>query len=257
MASLPSVPSPSPPGAPALHPLAEALADGPDGGWLVRVIGQAVALAPLDDVHPVDRLTGSVAPPEWQVVGTVVHGSALHLEGRGGRRRVRLVYLLDRSGTSASVIRGLAADSAPPASSPPCGRLVDVCHRVLGLPTDPPVGSPQEWWSAVWLDRVFAEAAAAPAIRWTWGRVLARHPLRDITATATLGWEDLRRLAAAAATGGVIEPAIAAWLDEGSFARRLLGEHLPLSTLLGELAALLPAPVHERVRALLARQGLA
>lgn len=253
MPTSPSARRASPRGAPALRPLAEALADEPGGGWLVRVIGSELGLQPLDGAHPVDRLTGFVAPAEWQVLGMVVNGAASHLDGGGGRRRVRLVYLLDRSGASASVLRGL--HQAPVGA--PCGRLVDVCHRALGLPTDPPARPPQEWWSAVWLDRVFAEAAAAPATRWTWRRVLALHPLGAPAAAAGHGWEDLRRLAAAAPGAvGPIGPAVARWLDEGSFARWLLGEHLPLSTLLHEVAALLPASVHERLRALLADQGL-
>ncbi len=252
MPTSPSARSASPPDAPALRPLAEALAEEPGGGWLVRVIGSEVGLQPLDGAHPVDRLTGFVAPSEWQVLGIVVNGTASHPDGGGGRRRVRLVYLLDRSGASASVIRGL--DQAP--AGAPCGRLVDVCRRALGRPTEPPAGPPLEWWSAVWLDRILAEAAAAPTTRWTWRRVLALHPLGDPATAAGLGWEDLRRLAATPGAVGLVDPAVAGWLDEGSFARWLLGEQLPLSTLLREVGALLPPSVHERVRVLLAGQGL-
>jgi hypothetical protein len=178
---------------------------------------------------------------------------------------VRVVYLLDRCGAEMSMARDVRAadgDGARPTvvdlCGPPeaCGRVPDTCRRVLGLPTPPATIDPTVMWSIDWLDRVLVEVLRrdldAPPLTWPAVERLYRGRDRDAAP-----WAILRRECACGllAIGG-IDPATAAWMDDGMFSRQVIASYPELHELVADLGDLLPGPVwtevvarlrHERV----------
>ena len=105
---------------------------------------------------------------------------------------------------------------------------------------------------SAWLDRVLDEILATdPGTRPPWPALSARHPLaagrvvdpHELCARTDAlphGWETLRRAATSAALAGpVMSSALAAWFDEGSFARHLLSTTGDGAELLADVLALL------------------
>jgi hypothetical protein len=145
-----------------------------------------VALAPVDgDLG--DGIVGFTAPDAWDAVGAAALGWArpLDADGRPGPRegRVRTVLLVHRSGATASV---LWREGGEPelVPGPVEGRIADLLRRAVALPTPPPEG-PAE-------------------LLGSWERT------RLACASGTLEFAG-------------IDPALAAWFDEGSFARWVIG----------------------------------
>lgn len=233
-----------------------------------------IALLPLDGVeHPTDVLVGYTAPPEWRAVG-IVSSAEQHaaMDVAASAMPVRMTFLVERAGRSIALLTpsGPADDDRRgrrAVAGVAEGELVDVCRRVLGLPTSPPSRQPDAWLTLRWLDRLLVQAVAAPRRVGTWASAAALHPLvgpnatpsppqvAELTATVSdaFGWEQLRQLAAEGAGGPspAIEPALAAWMDAGCFARWLLGAELPVELLIEELEALLRPTVLEAVRSAL------
>ncbi len=224
----------------------------------------------------VASLVGFVAPADWRALAVVVHGRSWALDDRSADPRpVRLVHVVDRHGTTASVLRVAGDERASPAPvlEGGHGRLVDVCHRAMGLATPPPPPDSTGLWAVMWLDRLLADAARGePAT--DVGAAARAHPAIELFAAhepamtdaairrlARLGqlmgqakpWPDLRRKAADGewAVEG-IDPAGAAWMDDGMFARWVLGGFPALDDLTAELEHLLPESVIDAVRATLA-----
>jgi hypothetical protein len=121
--------------------------------------------------------------------------------------------------------------------------------------------SAAEWWRACWLDALVAVAAADPGFRPDAGRpitstlpaALVQALVDEPELCSEAGWSRLRRLAAApeppegpvpaavrATVAPFIDPATAAWLDDGSFARSLLGALPAVDELLDLAAGLVP-----------------
>jgi hypothetical protein len=141
------------------------------------------------------------------------------------------------------------------------------------------------WWAQLWLDALVRDAAAEPCRPWTWPTLTMRHPLYDLVrpddgsvgadraddgggpgpgrsgpdrfaraievVVAGYGWERLRR---AALVGPNRE--VAAWMDEGCFARWTLGTNPEVSDLLAALRSLLPPDAVGAVAAVLDRWGV-
>ncbi|HEX4818622.1 MAG TPA: hypothetical protein VFV00_00325 [Acidimicrobiales bacterium] len=241
--------------------------------------GFDLGIRPLDDEGSVvEALAGFTAPAEWMAIGVVTEGSARHLvDVRAERRRVRCVHLVDRTGASASTLRlqGEPATLFGLDEEHGRGRIDDACRRALALPTEPPEHTTIELWALVWLDRTLAALAAAgevgPPV--TWQDVAAQHPavavLRsDAEELGDAAADNLVRLGAvladvhswpvlrAACAAGEwpvddIAPEVAAWLDDGSFSRWVLGGYPPIEQLTDSVCELVPPSLRRRVRAAL------
>jgi hypothetical protein len=244
--------------------------------------GIDVGLRLIDDIDEsvVSVLTGFTAPVDWLAIGVSTGGNAYPVEeGRGARRRrVRLVHLVTRLGTSASVLR--LADEEPRVvvgcidDDTIVGRVDDVCRRALGLPT-PPAGSTLEFWALMWLDSIASGTGGAPS---TWDEVAAHHlavrvfaeaePDLVAEASASLvrlgvlvasvhGWSELRAECVAGRWPMEGVPsAVARWLDDGAFSRWSTGSFPPRDELTAAACELLSPTLARRVRAVLREWGL-
>jgi hypothetical protein len=228
--------------------------------------------------HPLDVLVGFRAPAAWVGLGVICFGwaspvadddldAARHtITGRRPsqhpeRRRVRVTTLVDRDGeerATATLEDGTVVDE------PGTGTVTDALRRALGVPTAPPPVGTAELFAAVWL----ADLAAGRRAR-TWAEAALRHPSMRLLADRfprpqpeeligcgrslhrTMTWERLRQRAA---DGRVdldvpgIDASVAAWMDDGMFARWVLGTVPPLPRLLADVAAVLRPDVVRRVR---------
>jgi hypothetical protein len=243
---------------------------GDDGGFLVTLRGKRSGLElgfrPLEGEHPVDALLGFRAPAEVDAFGVVVSGTARHLGGSADMPsgRVRITQIHARDGRSASRLRSIGTD--PPVvvdTVAADGDVADCVRRALDLPTPPPPHPPIVWWAIDWLDVLLDQACREPGRRWTWSHVSRLHPLAggllppdspsSLVATVAersegLEWSSLRLAAAdpALATDGPpcpIGPDLAAWMDDGMFARWLLGSRPEPVDVVVDLVDLLPPPV--------------
>jgi hypothetical protein len=216
-------------------------------------------LALPEGVHPSVALVGHVVPPAWAASGIVAPARARPTDGSDpAPTPTTVVVLVGRDGhvaSHATDVDGVGDDDAP------VGRLPDLLRRSLGLPT-PAAGVPvAEWWQACWLDSLVAAAAAEPG-----GDVVPALPLTGTMPVALVqalvdepdlcteaGWARVRQLAAApeppadpgpaavrATVAPFVTPAEAAWFDDGSFARWVLGSLPSVDELLGLAAALVP-----------------
>ena len=234
-----------------------------------------VGLLPLEPGQAaVDHLIGASAPRDWHALGFVTGGTARALDAadedpaRAGCR-VRLAVLADRTGAVASSVR-VVGDGIDPArfaatvDEQPTGWVVDVVQRALGIATAPAEHDVGAWLDAIWLDSLLASLCAEPCRPWPWADLAALHPLqedgpaptpmalaeRGRRAAAATTWARLRMLVAEGGDhDGVgpsdasswLSPELAAWLDDGAFARHLVGRYPPADALLAALGDLLPA----------------
>lgn len=249
--------------------------------------GVELSVLPLVDAsHPAEVLAGFTAPKSWEAVGCVAAATAHHLDPPPhavASQRVRFGFLLHRDGTSVASLSGRPQPPAHESCEPPEGRLADVFRRVLGLPTPAAQQGHEAWWAMIWLDRVFAEAVLEPAHRLSWPEAVALHPfsgtgdefgsavdhhattspgrtfaVRIVEAASTVTWSSIRSAVASGPDAlAHVEPDLAAWLDEGSFARTVMEPYLPVPVLLSELAVLLPEGVHAEITAAVRAWGLA
>jgi len=227
-----------------------------------------------DDTSVVEALAGFTAPPEWMAIGVVTEGNARHLvDPSAERTRVRCVHLVDRTGASASTLRlqGEAATVFGVEEEHGRGRIDDACRRALGLPTPPAEQSTIELWALVWLDRALTALAAHesdPPV--TWADVVDHHPAVAVLRSDAEEWGDAAEdnvvrlgtvladvhswpvLRAACAAGewpvDDIAPEVAAWLDDGSFSRWVLGGYPPIAQLADAVCELVPPSLRRRVR---------
>jgi hypothetical protein len=242
--------------------------------------------------HPLAFLAGFEAPPSWWAIGVVCRGRARTVDVPTAEPvPVRVAQLVARCGSWASCWSPAtgAGDAAPPADgtasggddSAPTGRVDDALRRSLGLPTPPPPASTAPLWATQWLDALVVDAVGpAPARRTRRRRPLAAllgaHPA--VTAfdldPAQLGvaslvaagerlaslrsWTGLRQ---ACADGRWYDPEvpadIAGWLDDGAFARWVLGAYPDLGQLRATLGDLLAPSALSVIDDALAVWGLA
>jgi hypothetical protein len=199
-------------------------------------------LRELAGAHPVDEVLGFRAPPSWTAMGAVTYGWAAPLDGPDGRLqrpsrhpdrcRARVTSVVDRTGrevVTTSLADGRVIDE------PGVSVLADALRRCLGAPTaaPPPL---RELVDVLWTEAVLA-AVDAGGIR-RWDDVLALRP-------RPTSWSHLRRVARDAPGFG----ALAEWMDDGMFARWLLGGHRPLPALLEDADRRLDRPLALRLRA--------
>jgi len=196
-----------------------------------------------DGVHPVDELLGLCAPASWTAMGAVTYGWAAPLDGPATRPsahpdrcRARVTSIVDRTGLEAVTT---ALDDGRVIDDPGVGVLGDVLRRCLGAPTAPPPPL-RELMNVLWVEALLADATS---IR-RWDDALASQP--PVTT-----WTHLRHLARDAPGFG----ALAAWMDDGMFARWLLGGHPSLGQLLDNADARLPKTIALRLRSHVVERG--
>jgi hypothetical protein len=256
---------------PALDQIAQQIAEAHGGAThasLVRVrprpTGLEVGLCALPEgAHPAEALLGHVVPPSWAASGVVAPAWARPVEeaaATGTGTRTSVVVVVGRDGHVASHAVGI--DGIGAGGEPPVGRIPDLLHRTLGLPTPAPGLSAAEWWRAFWLDALVATAADAPdhapdpdqPLTSTLPPELVQALVDEPYLCTEAGWSRLRRLAAAeappdapgpaavrAAVTPFVDPSVAAWFDDGSFARWLLDALPSVDELLELAAALVPS----------------
>ena len=226
---------------------------------------------PLDGTHPLEVLLGFVAPPHWRALGVSCAGRAHSLDAAGRPRRdaagapvapddVTVTVLVDRAGAAAGVMR--RDDHATPLPGRPEGAVADACRRALALPTSPPPPSTLGLWTLAWLDRVvdLASRADAGSRLESWSAVAGLHaaagppgaqppaaldPVALAAAADALAqawtWSRLRDDPAVAdVPGPPPSPDLAAWMDDGMWARWLLSRLPAADDLLTAVRALLP-----------------
>lgn len=249
--------------------------DGPSR--LIRSVvepeGLLTACRPLPG-HPADSLIGFVAPDEWDVLGTMGYGWAGQLSDTRpsqqlGRRRVRMITLVHRDGTVAARVRdetGLLA-TEPPSE----GLLLDSLQRALGLPTSPPPASTASLFAGVWLAEIVRHESSTATLAWP--VVCALHPavalLTDEPAnldpdqvarlagqlTESISWSEARWMCIS--TGWLstaVPPHLAAWMDDGMFARQVLAHWEP-DLWVGEAIARLDQDAVTKIRISLGDAG--
>jgi hypothetical protein len=198
-----------------------------------------------------------------------------------GRRAtgVRMTMLIDRAGATAGLLR--QGDEVNPMPDTPGGTVADACRRAFGLPTAPPPASTTELWTLLWLDRVVAQVSSGA--RWqgrdaAWAHLASLHPAavplgrprRDsrsahqrgtdtpVDATelaarsrahaAAWPWARLREEPKGLDLPGIELPVgLAGWMDDGMWARWLLGALPPAADLLDAVGALLPPALAEPI----------
>ncbi len=193
---------------------------------------------------PVERLIGFDAPREWAAVSVLAGGTT-------AAGFVMTAAAVTRSGHRVAIVNGPGCD--PLCTDAPTGRLIDACVRSLGLPTDPPPPTTLDAVRGLWLDLIM-ERAVAGGPSPTWTEIMRLHPAwiggrrpqtgslvrMEERMTRALGWSELR---AAVRDGSwpmaTIDPAAAAWMDDGMFARAVLAELPDRSTLRADLGDLL------------------
>lgn len=245
------------------------------GHVLVHVLGEPddeveLGVRPLDvDVHPFQELAGLTAPEDWWAVGVRARGRATFLDDRGRPpERIATTYLLGRTGEEASLLRSGHEVSTLP--GPATGTIPDACRRVLGLPTPPAPASTIALWTAVWLDRVldaWGDPSRRRALQSSWQELALQHPAAtDVSAApgACTDRADLVPAAKAHATAwpwgrlrrdphalqppsGALPQEVRDWMDDGCFARWMLGAYPSLATLAIDLRSLLGDPLGEEL----------
>ena len=235
--------------------------DADDGGctFSFRVLGAGE--------HPLDHLLGFVAPESWSGLGLVCYGWASPPSEEGGRpsehpdrRRVRVVTLLDRSGDERATA---TLDDGTVVDEPGSGMVADALRRALGRATPaPPVGS-GELFAAMWLTSI-----AASDRRLSWNEAVMLHPAMQLlrqgghrpqieelvscgrSLARAMPWGELRlRAASGVRDGGIgVSADLAAWMDDGMFARWVLGGLPPFTPLLRRCSAILAPEVLRRLR---------
>ena len=206
----------------------------------------------LDCTDAVCALDGFRAPADWQAFGIVAPARTVPLDADGAACRragtaVVACAFVDRAGRTAGQVRSVDGDIV--GGGPTDGRMLDVCRRVLGLPTAPAAGSPQVWATVAWVDAVLAATLDADlGSPPDWPALAALDPFDDTADLARLPWALVR---ASCAAGLTVVPGIgaatAAWMDDGMFAREAMAAMPPLFDMLHDLRELLAPHVLDLV----------
>ena len=191
---------------------------------LVRVTRTGeIAVRSLDGDHPYDALLGFVAPDDWEILGVIAPGWGTYYAGpsKGERRRVRVVFVASRRGEEASLLR-FAGDEEPTimteAQAP--GRVADCVRRALDVATP---AEPDDSLLALWWDRVLQVLCARnhPSFG---GTLVDVAEMETIIGARPLSCADERWAVAQGGGNVYMDGAVAAWMDDGMFARYMLAE---------------------------------
>jgi hypothetical protein len=241
--------------APGLLPLVVGLTPSdPIGVQLCSALGS-------DAVY--DGLLGLTAEPDWNGLVVGASGTAFRPDRTDARRPVRLVLGVGRLGGVASSID--PADNTLPTitAEPAEGLLLDCCRRVFRLGTPPPPRSTAALHNSIWLDALTAVSLARPSRPLTWAAVATYHPAAPdlvehtpedlIKGAAQLAraadWVSLRASTVAGVRRGLpVQPHVAAWMDDGLFARWCQAALPDRAEALVDLGAILEPDVLAAVR---------
>ena len=131
------------------------------------------------------------------------------------------------------------------------GPVIDVGRRALGLETPEELTSAVEVLDVFWLDSIISLTLRLGTTEpLNWASISMLHPLvnqesspkqiRELRETINLSWEDFRNRASNPRSPWPgMDPAIASWLDEGSFARWCIADLPDKGTLIEDLQDLL------------------
>lgn len=251
------------------HPLDVLLGFRAPDDWAAIGVAAVGRARPVDDDTTVVGTDGVVRRRVGRGPGSMAVRT-VHLVGRSGAWTSRW-QPIDRAaaGGGEPAAHGGSASSAD-TDELPNGRLDDALRRAVGLPTAPPPGDTGLLWAVQWLDALLVAAAGSSSGRRRLrplAALVAAHPaVRAFTldpATVDVerlvaegrrlaslrGWTQLRRTCAQGTPDGAaglhpLPADLAAWLDDGAFARWVLGgwpDLADLRTALSELLA--PAAV--------------
>jgi len=205
------------------------------GGWnhghlLLRVTsadrdGADLGTKPIDG-HPLDTLLAFTAPAEWQAIGVSAEGWAASMDSgvrpsqSKGRMRVRTTTLVARDGAVAAGVRKAGGELEQMGAG--AGTVLDALKRAMGLPTAPPDVPFVAWVARMLLLLIIGDGPRAHR-RVPWWQLrteLDRH--KDLAVEGS--WGTLRGLAAKRENVVAdLTPDVAAWMDEGMFARWVIG----------------------------------
>jgi hypothetical protein len=150
---------------------------------------------------------------------------------------VRVVTVVDRSGAERATV---GMEDGTVLDDPGEGVVLDALRRALGLPTPPPPLPLAAFLDDLWL----RELASSPRrLSWTEAAALRPAPVGTWSVLRACGWPG-------------VDVDLAAWMDDGMFARWVAGTVPPRTELLEELAVRQTAAVARRVRLALARSAL-
>jgi hypothetical protein len=247
--------------------LADSAVDRRPGSALVAELGRRPsALAPT--AHPYGALVGLTCPATVQAVASTYEVDVrVRSQTNRCRRDGRIGVAVTRSG--GSVARFRSADRGELLTLGQLdGPLVDIGHRALGLSTPPCNRTPLALVDAAFVDGVLRSLLEADlgTPRPSWFDLSARHPLAgSITITPAALLDRRRALAGLTWSGvrqGIIEhgetphremtPALAGWLDDGSFGRWLFAPYPEPDQAFADVCELLDAPTSAALRESLA-----
>ncbi|HET9076155.1 MAG TPA: hypothetical protein VFN68_04430 [Acidimicrobiales bacterium] len=196
------------------------------------------------------------APPDCRIFGMVGTGRVRPLDDgvelaanlAGGRSGgVRLACVVSRSGRVGWHM--VLPDGSTFDQVPEEGRALDVLKRCLGLPTPAPAAPTiRRLYHAAWLAAILDQPPGGRLLSWSaaldlhpvlWDRPGGPDPAAKEEAIGMLEgrwtWEDLRvAVAGGFSACGLPEPALAAWMDAGMFARWVLDGIRDPEDLLGQ-----------------------
>lgn len=193
---------------------------------LIRVTRNGeVAVRSLDGDHPFDALLGFVAPDDWEVLGVIAPGWGHSYAPDGGpSRRVRVIHLASRLGEEASALRFAGDAEAQVMESAAPGRVADCLRRALELPTEP---ERPETLLRLWADRGLRAVAARAHPSFN-GKKVTKGEVVALLGDRPTSWEDERWRVVSDGGNGRMDGALAAWMDDGMFARLVLGDLVEL-----------------------------
>jgi len=193
-----------------------------DSASIVRVqTNGEIAVRSLDGDHPFDALLGFVAPDDWEVFGVIAPGWGSFYDGprKGERRRMRAIHVVSRQGEEASLLHfageepQLASDGRVP------GRVADCIRRAMNVPTE---YEPDTSLLTLWWDRVLQSLVAHNHPSFEGVRVEVAD-IDAIIGERPTSWGDERWRAVEAGGNLYMDDALAMWMDDGMFARFMLG----------------------------------
>jgi hypothetical protein len=184
--------------------------------------------------------------------------------------RMRLCCLVARDGSVATLLR--SPDGLIATSGEAEGRVIDALRRTLGLPTPTAEQTTADLLAILWLEALLAAADSGAILGWPAAaglhpamRVLAAEG-HDIApehftmiarvATAAWSWENLRLQAVQERwMDHLIPPGLARWMDEGMFARWLLGEVASLASATSAVQAVMDPRVWHQIATVITASG--
>jgi hypothetical protein len=191
---------------------------------------------------------GRQAAPDCLAVGVVATGRVTVADSEvelpvplapGVTPGIRMCCLVTRDGLIGW--RMTLPDGRSLAEAPSDGRLLDCLRRCLALPTPPPPVGAGQLQSVFWLSAILEEVHRTDR-KLSWREIVGLHPVTELLAgcdaapdlqqdlpdliriaSESWSWELLRQTAVSDRWAKeLVSPDLAAWMDEGMFARWIL-----------------------------------